>query len=157
MDDLFLPILCKSVSSAVWKSTTCLTDLAMQMRMSNVSTIGCLKYSLIAFARSADRSTPWKHVWYQKFALLNCSIYRFSSENGAMWRSPRDGNILPPGIQSDGMKVRYILLHHRRSFVIVRKKNRDFHVRMLRMMWNVQKSGLQIMSGVGVCVRARRR
>jgi hypothetical protein len=32
---------------------------------------------------------------YQKFALLNCSIYRLSSVNGAIWRSPRVGNIRP--------------------------------------------------------------
>ena len=49
-----------------------------------------------------------------------------------------------------------ILLPHRRSFVIVRK-SRDFYVGMLRMMCNVQKSGLQKNSGVcvhvTVCVR----
>ena len=50
-----------------------------------------------------------------------------------------------------------ILLPHRRSFVIVRK-SRDFYVGMLRMMCNVQKSGLQKNSGVcvRVCAKGRR-
>jgi hypothetical protein len=37
---------------------------------------------------------------YQKFALLNCSIYRLSSVNGAIWRSPRVGNIRPETIRN---------------------------------------------------------
>jgi len=32
---------------------------------------------------------------HQKCALENCSIYRASSLNGTMWRSPCDGNIMP--------------------------------------------------------------
>ena len=34
------------------------------------------------------------------FTLLNCSMYKASSVNGARWRSPRDGNIFPPGLRN---------------------------------------------------------
>ena len=45
-----------------------------------------------------------------------------------------------------------ILLPHRANLMIVRKKNRDFHVRMLRMMWSGEKSGLEKMPAVFMCV-----
>lgn len=36
---------------------------------------------------------------YQKLALLNCSMYKVSSLNGAMCKSPLDGNILPRNME----------------------------------------------------------
>lgn len=57
-------ILCKSSSLSVRKSTTCRTDLLMHIRMSNVSTIGCRKYSFMASACSTLKSTPWNADWY---------------------------------------------------------------------------------------------
>jgi hypothetical protein len=56
----------RSVSAAVEKSSVCLTDLARQMFMSNVSTMGCRKYSLSASSLKCDKSTPWKQFWYLK-------------------------------------------------------------------------------------------
>lgn len=67
----YLPIVCKSVSSASRKSTMCRTDLLIQIRMSNVSTIGCLKYSFSAQAWIVDKLTPWKHDWYLQKELLS--------------------------------------------------------------------------------------
>ena len=58
-------------------------------------TMGCLKYSVMAEFLKEDRLTPWKYSWYQKLTLLNCSMYKASSVNGATWRSPLEGNILP--------------------------------------------------------------
>ena len=61
------------------------------------------------------------------------------------------------GIESWFLGIMIVLLPHRGSLVIMRKKNRDFDVRMLRM-WNIQKSGLEKMFSVYVCgTRAKSR
>lgn len=62
--DESLPITCKSVSLAVKKSTECLTDFAIQIRMSNVSTMGWRKYSCIASSCNVVKLTPWNDFWY---------------------------------------------------------------------------------------------
>ncbi|KAI8046442.1 hypothetical protein M5D96_002650 [Drosophila gunungcola] len=61
-----------SSSLSLRKSHTCRTDLAMQMRMSKVSTMGWRKYSFMPSLCSVVRSTPWKADWYQNSADDDC-------------------------------------------------------------------------------------
>ena len=44
----------------------------------------------------------------------------------------------------------------RGSFVIVQQNFRDFHFRMLRMTWNLQKSGLEKFFGVCMYSKGRK-
>lgn len=55
--------LCKSCSRAVEKSVVCPIGRDIRIRMSNVSTMGCLKYSSTASARREDTLIPWKDCW----------------------------------------------------------------------------------------------
>lgn len=89
------PIRWRSDSGAVRKSTTCLTDFAVQMRISKVSTIGCRKYSFIAAFLKQLKSTPWKLCWYLKqnkkslvISFLFLDIFSINTRNWLYWIVP---------------------------------------------------------------------
>jgi len=44
---------------------------------------------------------------HQKCALENCSMYKASSLNGAMWRSPCDGNTRPTTTETTNVTFQY--------------------------------------------------
>lgn len=60
--DMDMDYLCSSFSWAEAKSVVWPMGRDMSIRMSNVSTIGCLKYSAIASGCKTDTSTPWNEL-----------------------------------------------------------------------------------------------
>ena len=60
--DMDMDYLCSSFSWAEAKSVVWPMGRDMSIRMSNVSTMGCLKYSAIASGCKTDTSTPWNDL-----------------------------------------------------------------------------------------------
>ena len=60
--DMDMDYLCSSFSWAEAKSVVWPMGRDMRIRMSNVSTMGCLKYSAIASGCKTETSTPWNDL-----------------------------------------------------------------------------------------------